>query len=364
VEDSVAIKVDLNYFLKEREYNFGEIMKTIEVLPLETTEQSILSDIYNIAVTDSNIYVHDEYKEGGVVIFNKKGGFVKRIESGPGPDELTKNIKHIAFDTCNNELIVFNSYFFSFFTPDGQFKRRDRLPLHAYSFAVLPDGYLFRSVNGLNNNHINQDIEYQILVTDKSYKLRSVGFPSPYSEGNNYEGLTRYIHLNGNTINLTFKLINSIYQYADAFNMNLKYTLDISSKGISGGLLKANYDRLMSELEANDYYFYMGDYAENEAHDFFKLMNLYTRHYTFIYRDKQSGNCIGGSNVIVDRALYIPLNEPVSSCGKYFVSYYWPGDEYMDLLTSEIFSPETVKKLKSLTEDDNPVLVFYELKNF
>jgi hypothetical protein len=363
VEEDAAITVDLNPFLKEREYNLGEMIKTIEVLPLESTDQSILSTINNIVVTDSNIYIQDEYQGGGVVIFDKKGSFVKRIERGQGPGEII-SLKHIAFDTVNNELIVYTNRLFSFFTPDGQFKRRDRIPLNAYSFAILPDGYLFRSMNGLNNNHINPDIEYLILITDKSYKLRSVGFPYFYAKDNNYEGGTRYINLNGNAINVTFKFTNSVYQYIDDFNMQLKYTLDISRKGIPERLLQDNFDRLMSELENNDYTFYMGGYVENKAHDFFRLINLHTRLYTFIYRDKQTGNCMGGINKLVDMALYIPLNEPVSTYGKYFVSYYLPDGENTRFLTSKIFPRDVVEKLKSLSEDDNPVLVFYELKDF
>jgi hypothetical protein len=363
VDSDTAITVNLNPFLNEREYNFGEMIKTIDVLPLETADESLLSTITNIVVSDSNIYVHDEYKGGRIVIFNNKGNFVKIIPQGQGPGEIVA-LKHIAFDADKNELIVFNNHYFSFFTPDGKFKRRERIPLNAYSFAVLPDGYLFHSINGLNNNHINPNIEYLILITDKNYKLRSAGFPYSYAEDNCYEGLTRYIHLNGNTVNLTFKFTNYIYQYVDDFNIRLKYVLDISRKEMPDRLLKADYEHLMSELEDNDYYFYMGDYVGNTAHEFFRLMNLHTRKYTFIYRDKQSGHCAGGTHKQIDPTMFIPLNEPVSSYGKYFVSYSFLSDEDIMALTSKVFSENVVKKLKALTEDDNPVLVFYELKDF
>ena len=201
-------------------------------------------------------------------------------------------------------------------------------------------------------------------MTDKNYKLRSVGFPYLYAKDNNFEGLTRYTHLNGNTINFTFKFTNSIYQYINDFNMKLKYSLDISSKEIPNSLLQEDYETLMNRLEENDYYFYMGEYVENGAHNFFRLINLHTRKYTFVYRDKQSENCVGGINKEVDRAIFIALNEPVSSYGKYFVSYSTCSDDCINLLTDKLLPNKTVQKLKSLTEDANPVLVFYELKNF
>jgi hypothetical protein len=363
VDSDSGITINLNPFLNEKTYNFGKMMKSIYVIPLETTDESLLSTIKNIVVSDSNIYIHDEYKSGGIVIFDNKGNFVKRIQQGQGPGEIF-SLKHIAFDAGNNELVVFYNHFFSFFTPDGKFKRRERIPLNAYSFAILPDGYLFHSINGLINNHINPDIEYLILITDRQYKLRSAGFPSSYAEDNCYEGLTRYINLNENTINLTFKFTNFIYKYVDNFNIKLKYILDISRKGMPNSLLKYSYEHLMSELEENDYYFYMGDYVENATHDFFRFMNLYTRSYTFIYRDKQSGNTTGGTHKEIDPTMFIPLNEPISSYGKYFVSYSFQSEEWSMWLTSKFFPEDVVRKLKTLTEDDNPVLVFYELKNF
>ena len=364
VQKNRVLTVNLNPFLEKQSYNLGEMIKTINVIPLETTDESIISFIKDIIVTDSYIYIHDEYKGGEIVIFDKQGNFVKRIEKGQGPGEILPSLKNIAFDIENDELIVFNNHFFSFFTPNGQYKRREKIPLNAYSFAITSDGYLFHSINGLNNQHINLNIEYQILVTNRRYKLLSVGFPYAYAEDNNYEGQTRYIMANKDNVNFTFKFTNSIYQYTDNYNMSLKYILDISNKEIPENLLQENYDMLMSELENNDYYFYMGDYVESPTHDYFRLMNLYTRQYTDIYRSKQTGNCKGGESRLVDRTLYVPLNEPISSYGKYFVSYFFPSDERMGLLTSEVLPDDVVKKIKLLSEEDNPILVFYELNNF
>ena len=272
------------------------------------------------------------------------------------------NLKYIAFDADNNELIVLHNHFFSFFTPDGEFKRRDKIPLNSYSFAITPNGYLFHSAKGLNNKHINSDVEYLILMTDKRYKLLSVGFPCTYAQNNNFEGLTRYLDISKDRINFTFKFTNGVYQYVDDYNVNLKYTLNLGSKGIPDRLFQENYSTLMDGLRSNDYYFYMGTCVENEAHSFFRLLNLFTKQYSFIYRDKKTGNCEGGTSWILDKSLHPQLNPPISSYGKYFVSYFLPTDA--QLLTSKVLPEEMVTKIKSLNEDDNPVLVFYELKDF
>jgi hypothetical protein len=364
VNNKKSINIDLNPFLNEGNYNFGENIKSIELIALESSDKSILSEIKDIIVTDSNIYILDDYMEDGIAIFKKNGEFLKRIIKGQGPEEILPNVKKIAYDYENDELIVFHNHFFSFFTKNGEYIMRKKVPLNGYSFAITPNGYLFHSINGLDNSHISNDMEYQILITDKSFKLLSIGFPYEYAKDNIYEGLSRYINVERQNINFTFKFTNDIYKYTNDYNVDLKYRLNIGSNEIPTKLLNENYKELMSNLKGNNYYFFMGDFVESKTHDYFKLMNLYTRQYTNIYRNKQNGKCIGGVNKIVDRSLFIPLNEPISTYKNQFVSYSYPSDEYINLLTTKNFSKTTVEKLKSMTPDNNPVVVLYELKNF
>jgi len=364
VNNKKSINIDLNPFLNEGSYNFGEMIKSINLIFLESTDESILSNIKDIVVTETNIYILDDYMGDGIAIFKKNGEFIKRIKKGQGPDEILPNVKKIAYDCENDKLIVFHNHFFSFFTKDGEYVMRKMVPLNGYSFAITPNGYLFHSINCLNNTHISNEKEYQILITDKSFKLLSVGFPYEYTKDNIYEGLNRYINSNRQNINFTFKFTNDIYKYTNDYNVDLKYRLNISSKEIPTKLLNEKYEVLMSNLNENNYFFFMGDYVENNTHDYFRLMNLHSRHYTYIYRNKHNGKCIGGVNRIIDRSSFIPLNEPISTYKNYFVSYSYPTDEYIKLLTAKVFSKATVKKIKSMTTDSNPVILLYDLKDF
>lgn len=364
VNNTNLINIDLNPFLNEGSYNFGEMIKSINLIFLESIDESILSNIKDIVVTETNIYILDDYMGDGIAIFKKNGEFIKRIKKGQGPGEILPNVKKIAYDFENEKLIVFHNHFFSFFTKNGEYVMRKKVPLNGYSFAITPNGYLFHSISGLNNTHISNKTEYLILITNKSFKLLSVGFPYRYSKDNIYEELNRYINTDGKNINFTFKFTNDIYKYKNDYNVDLKYRLDLSSKEIPTKLLNEKYEVLMSGLNANNYYFFMGDYVENNTHDYFKLLNLHTSKYTYIYRNKNNGKCIGGINRVVDRSSFIPLNEPVSTYNNYFVSYSYPSDEYMNLLTTKVFSIATVKKLRSMTSDSNPVIVLYDLKNF
>lgn len=356
-------EIDLNFLSHDQKYNFGDMIDSIEILPLETTDKSLLASINNILVCDSFVYIVDSYEGSSVVVFDRKGKFVKRIRKGQGPGEILPHFKSLAFDTQAEELILLHNHFFSFYTTDGQYKRRIRIPFNAAAFAILPDGYLFHVTNGLNNQHIDPNIHYQLLVTDKEFKIKSTSFPYTYGDDNFYEGQTRCIDQNENTINFTFKFNNNIYQYVDPYKVKQKYTLNLGKKEIPKHILTLDYRSLMNNLTSNDYYFFLGEHVENHQHDFFKLTNLYKAEITFVYRDKKTGNIKGGSRTISDRALYPPLRHPISSYKGRFVSYSFI-DENIQLLTSKVLPESMVKILKSQTEDDNPVLIFYILKDF
>jgi hypothetical protein len=88
---------------------------------------------------------------------------------------------------------------------------------------------------------------------------------------------------------------------------------------------------------------------------------------TLIFIDKKTGICKGGTTWSVDDSLYPSFDVPISSKGYYFITYCYI-DEYskkkMDLLTNKKIPQETVTKLKTLKEDDNPIIVMYELDAF
>lgn len=82
IDEQAATVIDLNPFLKKKSFDFGENVKEVHFVPLETRDESLVANIYKIVVTDSMIYIMDNYKRGGVVIFDKEGKFIKRITPG------------------------------------------------------------------------------------------------------------------------------------------------------------------------------------------------------------------------------------------------------------------------------------------
>jgi hypothetical protein len=250
-----------------------------------------------------------------------------------------------------------------FFTPSGEFIRHERLPFGFYNFTVIPDGYVFKALDRQGNGHLGQLEDYTLFVTDKNFKLKSVAMPVLPSDVN-YGGYN-YLYKNNHTLNVTQKFTDTVYQYiSEANRLKAKYVLDFNKKALPSQYLKGSWDNFENAVRQNDYYFYIGKYLETETHNVFFLENWYIELSVIIFRDKRSGNLEGGTEMrYIISAIPTP-NFPIASFGKYFISYYFP-DGNKDLLTySSIITEEDKQKIKNLTEDDNPVLVFYTLKKF
>ena len=73
--DSI-IHINLTPFLGKREFDFGNIVKEVKIVPLETTKNSLLDGIYKVITTDEYIYIMDNFKGKSLIIFTKKSKFI------------------------------------------------------------------------------------------------------------------------------------------------------------------------------------------------------------------------------------------------------------------------------------------------
>ncbi|MDR0726246.1 MAG: 6-bladed beta-propeller [Prevotellaceae bacterium] len=360
-ETDSVITINLNPFLKKQDFDFGSLVKEIKLVPLETTDESLVAPVYKVLVTDSHIYIYDKFKGGGLIIFNSEGKFIRRISNGRGPGELSR-LYDIAYDWENNELVAYQHSFLLFFTPSGEFIRYMRLPFGFYNFTVIPDGYVFKAIDGQGNEHLDKLEYFTLFITDKNFKLKSAALPL-FPMGSVLGGYN-YLYNNNSTIHVTQKYQDTIYRYVDSTNkLKAKYILNYNKKKLPERYLKsATWDDFENVITQNDYYFYIGEYFETESHDIFSLSNWHTGKLT-VYRDKKSNNLTGGTNLVFNPNEIPPL-PPNTASGDYFISVHYPDPIDSLLVNSSIISDDDKRKIKNIKEDDNPVLVFFKLKDF
>jgi hypothetical protein len=355
--------IDLKPLLKESQFDFGDMIKSIKFIPLETNDESLISNIEHIIITENNIYIGNDNIGRNILIFNRQGEYINQIKHGQGPNEILR-LKSIAYDDDQEELIVYHTKFLSFFTKDGKFKRKEKVPLNACSFTLVKDGYMFYAENGIDNRHLGYADNYQVLITDRSFRLRTKGFPYLLSGNLNYGG--KYIHKNERNINITFVFIDSIYQYLDNNTFKAKYRFDISNKKIPVNILKNATDmEFRTTVENHNYYYFLGKFEETESHLFVAFSNDFTKTRINFFVDKMTKNIKGGTGQLYKISDFPGISLPIAAKGNYFISYIQPYEiiPSLEFLNNPSIE-EDIVKLKKLKDDDNPVLILYELKSF
>ena len=359
------ITIDLNPFLKQQHFDFGALVKEVKLIPLETTDESLLDDFRKVVITPSHIYIHDDFKGGGIVIFDKEGNFIKRISNGRGPGELIR-LYDIDFEEKNNELVAYQHSFLLFFTPSGEFIRQQRLPIGFYNFVTIPEGYVFKTIRGKINGHLEDLSDNTLLITDKKFKIKSAGIPKPH---NQVAYTWRNYLCKNEELYISHRFTDTIYQYTSLDNqLKARYFLDYSSKKLPERHTINSFNGFDNIVRKKDYFFHLGKYLDTGLHHVIFLNNYYWQGglQVVIYRDKHSGKLIGGTNADFNPTEMPRMAFPNWVSGEYFISTYLPTSDENDLFTSNstIISAEDKAKAKGLDENSNPVLVLFKLKHF
>lgn len=358
-------RLDLSPFLgKKVEFNFGSLVEEIRLIPLETTDKSLIDGIYKIITTEEYIYIMDRFQGRNVIIFDINGKFVKRFSQGQGPGEFSR-LYDIDYDYKNNELVAYQHSFLLFFDKVGNFLRQERLPLGFNNLVVKEDGYVFKTLSKQGGNtHLEDKENYTLLVADKKFKLNFAALP----QNQKIRALSAYtyLHKNNNLLKITGEFTDSIYNYNTKTNeLTAEFILNYDKKLPQKYVYAKTFEEFDNVTQNNDYYFNIGDYFETFSQNIFFLRNNHTELQTIVYRDKKTGNMTGGTDANYDPKEIPPIAFPKAVYNDYFVSAYIPSSKDYELLSkSSIISDQDKEKIKQLQDEDNPVLVYFRLKEF
>ena len=366
VLDENSLKIDLEEFLSDRELSVDELVDTISYIPLQTpSKESIIGSVDKLICVDKYVFIMD-YTGQNVLIFSDDGTYIKTLPTGQGPQEIFRPAD-IAVDEEQGHLIVYNRWILSFYDYQGNFVKNERLPFNFCDFRVLPDGYLFVTVD-YQNLHLEGYSEMQVLITDKNFRIISAGFPYHYSKSINY-ATKDYTGSIGKSVNFAFKFSDKVYHYVDSLSVQEKYQLDFAGKELPDRYLEMSLDDVFKALKNTNYYFFMGDYVENETHESFLINNWSKKSpRTLIFRDKASGKLSGGNIISGNRTIYT-FTAPFTAYKDEFIGVF---DMYeINRSLSELKKYEKYKEAYGylnelfghLDEDANPILVRYKLKS-
>jgi len=107
------------------DFPLSKIIKTCEVVPLETTDSSLFENIYHVGISDHYIAIHS-YGRYPIKLFDRKGKFIRNVgRIGRGPGEFS-SLYGIQLDEPANKIYL---------TP---FARAKELIVYSLNNEILP----------------------------------------------------------------------------------------------------------------------------------------------------------------------------------------------------------------------------------
>jgi hypothetical protein len=348
--NSTDIRISIREVLKQDSsaLNISTIARSIEYIPLETTENSMLLGIHDVQILENNIFVSDQYT---LYQFENSGKLIKQIGAkGNAPGEYSGRIC-FTLNPLKNEIYIqdrgkINVYDLN----SGSFKRAYESANKVYDIYSQQDGsllsltYEFPSgLEGLNEITLTDGINGRLLDSIANYSRETIrgnayGYPLSYKKDDN----VFYIFNFSDTLyRISKDFFREIYLTFNMENTMLRKEINLSNE--SNDIQFPDFLSISSIIENQDYIFI----TIRHGISLFGGENKYSN----VLYNKSSGTSLPIKGIIndIDAGLGI-----------------WPQFIQGNMLIGFISSQELIEhpdnKLK-LHEEDNPVLVLLHPNN-
>lgn len=329
-----------------------DIFSKIKIIPLETTDKSLISHISKILTDQNHIYILDQ-RQGQIFIFDKKGNYFSKIDKkGRGPEEyITIEDFKINPFTQNLEVLDPMGKFFIFDT-NGKYIQSFRLPktLNAYhEFINLnTDSIVFyTSSEEYNLNIYSRSLDKIVDQSFKSKKKLDINTP-----------ITSFYRFH-DTIYFSQYLYDEIYHITDK-GIHLDYEWFFPDYDYNPDEVIPNYDR----NNAKDYfsiqkllpYVYINN-LQNSLYKYTCISPNSDKKYISIFYNKKTGK-----NIVFEKTTEGIIFTPYLLNDSIALSPIEPWRKSEEYINSKVLDSDNLEILRKLSENDNPILIEYTLK--
>jgi len=388
----------------------SEAAEKLEIVPLEMTDESVLSDITEMQVTDHNIWI-DHGREFYIYRFSRTGKFLNRIGSiGQGPGEYVNYLtflvdedkKEVYIFSTNNGVLVydfeggFKKQISDFQTMVGMFSSiYKQYILNDHKFFAIQNFGLYRSVD--------KDSLWSFVSLDDNFQKKRL-FKNPVHVGKEEQIIANRANMD-RMVNYWMEYLTSVDIYNGQLTIKYPDTDTIYCYDDATNQLLPQY-AIFTDEEKGDYEATHLWFKDRKSFDYFSIFSYYPTKdfvyligskgeevYTYCYNKKDGSvrlqkrqstiternvpwfsfplrqmkrdfvldNDLGGGDFTVDSR----------SSGKYWIDILEPGgdENWIDIdqiksstVIDESKKKELIRVLESATEDSNPILMIATLK--
>lgn len=337
------------------ELSIFDVFSKIEIIPLETTESSLLyENLAKVTLHDNKYYVLS-HKQNIIFIFDSQGKYLNQInKQGNGPGEYNE-LNDFGFNRFNGNLELMSAFgYINVYDATGEtFKERllfPEIPVMHYFANMSPDQYVFFSQARKGGKLLCYDVPKEKIVSE-SYDLPEfLFFNTPYHHSYSpfylYGDQLCFVQgYNGDAFTIEEGKLSPRYQWDFG-----EYNFDISKLEDRPIEYYVKYARSIGSKYVNTFV----SYGENSAYYMtrFKFRNSL---YHLIF-DK-GNKTYKVFNSFKENCLCFPFD--VDDYAAY--SFVTP-KELSFVINSDILDDENKKKYESINLDDNPIIIKYVFK--
>ena len=388
----------------------SEAAEKLEIVPLEMTDESVLSDITEMQVTDHNIWI-DHGREFYIYRFSRSGKFLNKIGSiGQGPGEYTTYSTFLVDEDKKEVYIIANTNGVLAYDFEGNFKRKIvdiqtilQLFSSVYDQYILNNQKFFATQNFALYRPIDKDSLWSFVSLGDDFQKKKY-FKNPAHVGREEQIIANRANMD-RMVNYWREYLTSMDTYNAQLTLKYPDTDTIYCYDDATNQLLPQY-AIFTDEEKGDYEATHLWFKDRKAFDYFSIFSYYPTKdfiylvgskgeevYTYCYNKKDGSvrlqkrqsaiterdvpwfsfplrqmkrdfvldNDLGGGDFTVDSR----------SSGKYWIDILEPGGDEnwidIDQIKSSTVIDESKKKeliqvLESATEDSNPILMIATLK--
>ena len=388
----------------------SEVAEKLEIVPLEMTDESVLSDITEMQVTDHNIWI-DHGREFYIYRFSRSGKFLNKIGSiGQGPGEYTNYSTFLVDEDKKEVYIIANTNGVLAYDFEGNFKRKIvDIQMILQLFASPHDQYILNNQKFFATQNFGL---YRPIDKDSLWSFVSLGddfqkkkyFKNPAHVGKEEQIIANRANMD-RMVNYWMEYLTSVDTYNGQLTLKYPDTDTIYCYDDATNQLLPQY-AIFTDEEKGDYEATHLWFKDRKAFDYFSIKSYYPTKdfiylvgskgeevYTYCYNKKDGSvrlqkrqsaiterdvpwfsfplrqmkrdfvldNDLGGGDFTVDSR----------SSGKYWIDILEPGgdENWIDIdqiksstVIDESKKKELIRVLESVTEDSNPILMIATLK--
>ena len=388
----------------------SEVAEKLEIVPLEMTDESVLSDITEMQVTDHNIWI-DHGREFYIYRFSRTGKFLNKIGSiGQGPGEYTNYSTFLVDEDKKEVYIIANTNGVLAYDFEGNFKRKIvdiqmilQLFASPYDQYILNNQKFFATQNFGLYRPIDKDSLWSFVSLGDDFQKKKY-FKNPAHVGREEQIIANRANMD-RMVNYWMEYLTSMDTYNAQLTLKYPDTDTIYCYDDATNQLLPQY-AIFTDEEKGDYEATHLWFKDRKAFDYFSIKSYYPTKdfiylvgskgeevYTYCYNKKDGSvrlqkrqstiterdvpwfsfplrqmkrdfvldNDLGGGDFTVDSR----------SSGKYWIDILEPGgdENWIDIdqiksstVIDESKKKELIRVLESVTEDSNPILMIATLK--